>query len=242
MRKMGKYGLILVLSGDCWYRDAQGRELDLRPGDALLVPPDLPHAYGCASGKVWGQVYVVFSGPVFDLLWGAPDFAANHPLWHLEPPELWATRLEETLRPGRASQPLESWSRILRFQQLLIEMACQDTAARRDAGDDWLESSLQILGSPGPDGWRHPREVAQRVGLSYESFRKRFASLTGYAPARFQKQRRIDLACAAIYQGIDNFKELAEQLGFCDVYHFSKAFHQHVGQPPSAYRRSVRGG
>ena len=88
----------------------------------------------------------------------------------------------------------------------------------------------------------NPRQVAREVGLSYESFRKRFSERMDRAPGQYQQQRRVDLACAAIYRGSGNFKQLAEELGFCDVYHFSKAFRRQMGIPPSAYRRSVRGG
>ena len=68
------------------------------------------------------------------------------------------------------------------------------------------------------------REVARRAGLSYESFRKRFARARGIAPAKFQTQRRIEFAQAAIYQGTRTFQELADELGFCDAFHFSKTF------------------
>jgi AraC-like DNA-binding protein len=242
MRVLGRYALILVLGGKCHYSDARGRNLDLRPGDALLVEPDLPHAYGNAEGKTWSQIFVVFSGSAFDLLQDSPTYKSHQPVWHLEPVDLWKRRLEEILSPSEALVPTEALQTIGRFLQLLIEMATTDATARKHPGDAWLEESMKLLGGPYRGGWLRPQEVARLVGQSYESFRKRFAEEAGTSPARFQKKRRIDLACAAIYAGSDNFKELAESLGFCDVYHFSKAFRQFVGSPPSVYRRTVRGG
>ena len=79
------------------------------------------------------------------------------------------------------------------------------------------------------------------MGLSYENFRKRFVQLMGESPGRYQKRRRIEWACAAIYHGDSSFKEIADLLGFCDVFHFSKAFKQVIGFTPSEYRRRVRG-
>jgi AraC-like DNA-binding protein len=242
MRVLGRYALILVLRGKCRYTDALGRDLELRPGDAALVGPDLPHAYGNENDEVWGQVFVVFSGSAFDLLQASPTFQSHQPVWHLEPVDLWKRRLEEILSPSQSLVPIEGLQTIGRFLQLLIEMATTDATARKRPEESWLEESMKWLGEPQPAGWLSPQQVAKRVGLSYESFRKRFAEETGSSPARFQKRRRIDMACAAIYAGSDNFKELAEALGFCDVYHFSKVFRQFVGSPPSAYRRTVRGG
>lgn len=156
--------------------------------------------------------------------------------------DLWFSRLRELLAPGTAGAPAQALRTLARFTDLLVEMALSDAKAREKPADNWLEDSLRLLGEPRREAWLRPQEVAKRLGLSYESFRKQFAARTGQAPGQFQKERRIDLACAAIYQGEDNFKALAEQLGFCDVYHFSKAFSKVVGSPPSAYRRTVRGG
>lgn len=242
MRVLGKFGLILMDAGRGDYADASGVQRTLRPGDAVLVSPAIPHAYGGRDGQAWGQVYTVFSGPQFELLQGSPGFTAHQPVWHLEPATLWVKRMEEILFADAPSTPAGSLRTVGRFAQLLVEMAAADAEARERPRDAWLETSRQLLGEPQRGEWLSPQAVAARLGQSYEAFRKRFAARTGLAPGKFQQQRRIDLACAALYQGRDNFKELAEELGFCDVYHFSKVFRQVVGQPPATYRRTVRGG
>jgi AraC-like DNA-binding protein len=121
-------------------------------------------------------------------------------------------------------------------------MIAADAESTRQAGrDTWLEKSLRLLGDRGVTGWLTPQAVAPQVGLNYENFRKRFVELTGESPGRYQKRRRLEWACAAIYQGGSSLKEIADTLGFCDVFHFSKAFKQEIGFTPSDYRRRVRG-
>jgi AraC-like DNA-binding protein len=125
---------------------------------------------------------------------------------------------------------------------VMTDMIATDAEGTRRAGRDaWLENSLSLLGERGADGWLSPQKVAQQVGLNYENFRKRFALLTRESPARYQKRRRLEWACAAIYHGDSSLKEIADSLGFCDVFHFSKAFKQEIGFTPSDYRRRVRG-
>ena len=242
MRVLGRSALVLVLQGRGYYADGNGMRTDLEPGDAILVSPQLAHAYGGLEGSEWGQAYAVFSGACFDQLQGSPVFRAHQPVWHLEPADMWRQRMRDILNPRSEADPVEVLSRIGRFWQLLVEMATTDAGARRNPGDSWLEESLPRLGEAQREGWKSPRQVAREVGLSYETFRKRFSERMGRPPGQYQQQRRIDQACAAIYRGAGNFKELAEELGFCDVYHFSKAFRKQMGMPPSAYRRSVRGG
>jgi AraC-like DNA-binding protein len=43
-------------------------------------------------------------------------------------------------------------------------------------------------------------------------------------------------------KGDRSIKQIADELGFCDVFHSSKAFKQVVGTTPSEYRWRVRGG
>jgi AraC-like DNA-binding protein len=114
-------------------------------------------------------------------------------------------------------------------------------AAGTARGEAWFEQSLRLLGQRRAGAWATPQAVAREVGLSYENFRKRFAALGGESPGQYQKRRRLEWACAAIYQGERSLKQIADELGFCDVFHFSKAFKQVVGTTPSEYRTRVRG-
>ena len=241
MRILGKYAMILVLSGNVFYTDENIHRRDLGPGNAILVKPDQAHAYGSRDGQPWEQIYILFEGPQFELLLHSTEFIAHLPVWHLESPDLWQRRLKELFQPGKPELAPTALQVVSRFANLLVEMAAADARSRQNPSEAWLEDSLRLLGEPWQDRWLSARDVAGKVGLSYETFRKSFAGKTGISPGKFQQQRRIDLACTAIYGGSENFKELAERLGFCDVYHFSKAFRKITGTPPSVYRRTVRG-
>jgi AraC-like DNA-binding protein len=241
MRILGRYALILVLDGKAFYKDSTGQRFNLDPGDAVIVTPELAHAYGSRNDHAWGQIYVVFDGPQFDMLQQSSSFRAHQPVWHLGPFAYWQRQLEELLNSPRTGHAMSSLQAVSRFAQLLVEVASVDAEGKDDQKNDWFEESLRILGEPEEDRWVSPQQAAKRLGISYESFRKSFSTRTGQPPGKFQQQRRIDLACASIYRGRENFKEMAERLGFCDVYHFSKVFRKVAGMPPSAYRRTVRG-
>jgi len=241
MRVLGSYSMSYILEVDGFYQDGNGVQQDLRAGDAVMIYPDLAHAYGPKIGRSWRQIYVVFDGPQFDLLRQAGILAPSRPVWHLAPVDYWRRRLEEIFQPTVGVGESAAVRALGRFVNVLTDMAASSLEATRSATESWLEDSLQLLAERSPKGWLSAQEVARRVGLSYENFRKQFARRTGESPGQYQKRRRVDHACAAIYQGSHGFKELAEELGFCDVFHFSKAFRQVVGETPSAFRRKVRG-
>jgi AraC-like DNA-binding protein len=243
MRVLGSYALIYILAADGYYADARGLRRDLGPGDAVLIFPELAHAYGPKPGTGWRHLYFVFAGAQFDLWRKCGLLDPARPVWRAEPVDFWARRLEETVRPEEGHGPAAALRTLGRFTDgLAALLAARETDGREAAGGTWLEESERLLGGPGARGWLTPQQVARAVGLSYENFRKQFAGRTGVSPGQFQKRKRIDRACSAIYQGGRTLKQLAEELEFCDVFHFSKAFKQIVGATPSEFRRKVRGG
>ncbi len=243
MRILRRFTLVLMVAGEGYFRDGRGASYDLKPGDVALVFPEIAHAYGPAKGGEWTQVYVVFDGPQFQLWRAQGLLAPERPVLRLGEAEVWKDRLHDVVlaEPAhRSGAPLRAMGR---FLQILAEMIATDAENVHLAGRDlWMEQSLRLLGERGAKGWMAPQSVATEVGLSYENFRKRFAQLMGESPGRYQKRRRIEWACAAIYHGGSSFKEIADLLGFCDVFHFSKAFKQEIGFTPSDYRRRVSGG
>jgi len=243
MRVLGSYALIYIVAADGYYADARGLRRDLGAGDVVTIFPELAHAYGPKPGTRWQQIYFVFAGAQFDLWRKSGLLDPARPVWRAEPVDYWARRLQETVRPEEGHGPAAALRTLGRFlDEYAALLAVRDTDGREGAGGAWLEESERLLGGPGARGWLTTQQVAQVVGLSYENFRKQFAARTGMSPGQFQKRKRIDRACSAIYQGDRTLKQLAEELEFCDVFHFSKAFKQVVGATPSEFRRKVRGG
>ena len=242
MRILRRFTLVLMVEGKGYFHDARGARLELGPGDVALVFPEIAHAYGPLPGSDWTQIYFVFDGPQFQLLRAQGLLSPDRPVLRLGAADYWRQRLYDVVK----SEPVHAGGAALRamgrFLQVITEMIAIDAETSRAAGRDaWLERSLRRLGERAPTGWPTPQEVAQEVGLSYENFRKRFVGLTGESPGRYQKRRRLEWACADIYHGEHSLKQTADALGFCDVFHFSKAFKQEIGITPSEYRKRVRG-
>jgi AraC-like DNA-binding protein len=211
----------------------------------VIVFPEIAHAYGPAPGKDWTQIYYVFAGPQFDLWRKRGLLRPDRPVLRLGSADFWQQRLFAVLQnePRDATRTGTALRSFGRFLEVLAEMiASDDEAASAPERDAWLEKSLRLLGNRSANGWSTPQAVAREVGLSYENFRKRFAQASGESPGQYQKRRRLDWACAAIYHGDHTIKEIADELGFCDVFHFSKTFKQVIGVTPSEYRRRVSGG
>jgi AraC-like DNA-binding protein len=242
MRISIRYTLVLIVEGHGYFKDKLGTNVKVGPGDVILVFPGIAHAYGPKDATKWKQVYFVFDGPQFQLWRGQGLISPEHPVLRLGAVLYWMQRLQDVFKTESSGKPGEALRAIGRFLNVLADMIAEESDFyKQSVNDIWLEKSLRLLGSHGPTGWITPQEAAIKVGLNYENFRKRFVRLTHESPGRYQKRTRLEWACSAIYQGDYSLKQIADALGFCDVFHFSKAFKHEHGITPSSYRRKIRG-
>lgn len=241
MRVMGSHGLIYMADVEGYYIDELGTQRDLKSGDVVWIHPGIAHAYGPRRGQKWTQVYVILAGDQWSNWATEGVLDRRQPVTHAEPVEYWSRRLHEAFSadgtPNRASALRTMGS----MMQVMLDLLAAHEESVRSADETWLWESQRLLGGRMSERTMAPQAVAREVGLSYENFRKKFAERVGESPGHYQKRRRIEHACAAIYQGTHSFKALADELGFCDVFHFSKTFRQVVGETPSQFRRKARG-
>jgi AraC-like DNA-binding protein len=240
MRVLGSYSFIYMVNVDGYYADANGHACDLVSGDLVLIFPELAHAYGPKPGKSWDQLYWVFNGPQFDFLRGSGLLNPTRPVWHVEPVDYWHRRFHEVLAGDNWHSEVAARRIMGNFLHLTYDLAAADAeGTARLSKDHWVEQAQRLLANRGEQGWLSPGQVARQVGLNYDNFRKQFALKLGTSPGQFQKRKKIDRACAAIYQGSHGFKELVEELEFCDAFHFSKTFKQVMGMTPSDFRKKT---
>ena len=76
--------------------------------------------------------------------------------------------------------------------------------------------------------------IAKQLGLSYETFRKKFKSRYGVSPLQYRQRYLMQRACKLLLNRRLSVKETAAMLGFCDEFHFSRLFKKVIGRPPSA--------
>ncbi len=231
MRVYGKYALVYLLDGGGQYADALGARMDVIPGDMIVVFPELAHTYGPQPGGTWSEFYIVFEGPLFDV-WRAKGLLdPARPKLHLEPLDYWLHRLQAIVEHG------SDLTIACRMQQFLADMVEHDRQSAVAAHDNaWLAEARRLLSALDVDPPLRPEETADRLGLSYEVFRKKFVKLTGVAPAKFRDARLMDLASQLLKDRDRSLKEIARRCGFCDEFHFSRRFKQKIGLPPSEFR------
>ncbi|BDI34376.1 AraC family transcriptional regulator [Capsulimonas corticalis] len=238
LRIYDQYALVFITRGEGVYRDIHQKRIPLVAGDAIFVFPSFPHSYGPNPGTHWDELYFVFDGPAFAMLHQIGLIDPSRPIAPRQPDDRWLakfTAFAARLRPGsRDDDALQ----VARLHALLTEMLLAlSTPTDTSHPDDWLQAA-QLLLEADLSQDLDPAEVARKVGVGYELFRKRFTQSLGVSPARYRARRRIEAACEMLKFTQMTSAQIADALGYGDEFYFSKRFKAEMGQGPREFRQS----
>lgn len=82
-------------------------------------------------------------------------------------------------------------------------------------------------------------ELAEVAGMHPNAFTRLFKSVTGQSPQKYMNVKRIERACIMLHNTSVSIEEVAEALGFCDRFHFSRVFKQVRGVGPAAFIKTL---
>ena len=159
----------------------------------------------------------------------------DRPVYHLTPLEYWLNRFKAIVAPN-----LPALERVCRVQAVLADALTnyqRDVAAERD--EAWLAQARALLETD-IETPLYVATVARKLGVSYETFRKKFVRLAGISPYRYRMTRVIEHACRLVHEERLTNREIADQLGFSDEFHFSHRFKQVTGRSPAQFRALLR--
>ncbi len=184
----------------------------------------------------WDHRYVAFQGPLAGR-WAAAGLYPRVPqkaprgAEHVANFDLMLSLMVKTdaISQRRAVNLLEG---------LLLELADARQVKNEQHGEAWLLDELDKIGvDQVPDEARY----AKQAGMALSTLRRRFKEAVGVPIGVYVLQRRIVEARRLLGETDEPIKVIAKQLGYRDVYFFTRQFKKKVGVAPSAYRRSRMG-
>ncbi|OGV75372.1 MAG: hypothetical protein A3K19_08900 [Lentisphaerae bacterium RIFOXYB12_FULL_65_16] len=227
--------LYLITAGKAWMQVGR-RTYDLLPGRIYHVPANLPFGYGCPdSFEVYWLHYTARVYGTIDL----SELALSAVQRDVADVAAAVSTFERLMAIHRRPGPAYALETTALFLSLLHPFL-----SRADDGR-WPRQAVQRL-RPVLDhvdaclGDRLPvAELAAVAHLTRCHFSTEFRKALGVSPRRYILQRRLERALHLLRTTDRTVDDIGRALGFCDGFHFSKAFRSANGLSPTAFRHTA---
>ena len=126
-----------------------------------------------------------------------------------------------------------------RLFRLLMQLSDDANLEAESSLDPQVAQAIGIF-RESPASVRSMDRLAQDLGLSRSHFDRKFTAATGQAPNRFLLNCKMIHARRLLESSHLRIGEIAQTLGYRDIYFFSRQFKAHYGYAPLHYRQSLR--
>ncbi len=227
-------GFLYMISGSCMF-EYGGNSFEMHAGAFAYLPKGSKHKYSILSEPVR---YIRIDFNMYD--WATNDeivFSTEPYLLFENTPHKCETiihKLSETFISGKQDCNLKMNALLY---DLLAKIASYHT-------DEFSENQHYNTISPCIKYIENnlkndiPTHIlAEMCNLSPSHFRRIFKAATGTTPTEYRTRLRIEKACILLENNLCNISEISEQLGFENIFYFSRVFKKIMGIPPSKYKK-----
>jgi AraC-like DNA-binding protein len=240
-RILHEYQMIYITKGRGIYKGPDSKIHQVCAGRMMLVFPEVWHSYHPLPQNGWDEYYIGFKGNVIDMLTKNGFISLENPVLELGINEELVslfTKAIEIAREGKvaAQQQLAGIVMHILGKSLAIS---RNRLFNIDNSGEKIEQA-KIIMDENLYQECDSEEIAMRLNISYSWFRKAFKEYTGYAPAKYFQELKLNKAKQLLMESSLPVKEIAYKLGYNATEHFSTLFKKRTGMPPCEYRNSER--
>jgi len=200
------------------------RRMELTPGRFFLIPPET--SFASCTRKPVRHFYVHF-------LTSRPWSMAG--IQTLPAAESEQRVVQTLMKEDQAA--LFGWEVSALVAALLARLPDNGWGNTPDRGSR-IRAAIQTIDAQTPAPVS-VSSLAHAASMNLNAFIRLFRERTGVTPALYARERRIEFACLLLHHSERNIEEIAATCGFCDRYHFTRAFSRSRGVSPAAFRRQI---
>lgn len=220
----------------------EGRSIDLAPGDVFCLRPTIAYDATHDPRHRLGVCYLHF-----DFVQGgrivhpAPAALPPHHC-RLREVELYERMLRQAVilasAPTASALEREQATLLVKATLLAMQASCDTppvAAAAREQDERIRAVMRQIREEPGR--MYSVEELASSAAYSADHFTRLFRAVAGVTPKEYCIRARLERAQVLLVESPMSIEQIATNLGYADVFFFSRQFKQRFGISPSAWRR-----
>ncbi|MEX2607334.1 MAG: AraC family transcriptional regulator [Kiritimatiellia bacterium] len=219
------YWRLYHLSQSGAWVEVVGRRTPLSPERVYLFPANLSFSSGCAAALDQFFVHFTIEPPLAESR--IPETFLSVPFT----PDLQAllNRIHRCGSPARQSLLLTAFVQLV-LDASGLQLQDRSLSTRLEKAQDLMRNHMQ-------SGITN-KEIARALHLSPNAFIRWYKSVTGTSPQFWLNRERVNEASFWLHHTDASMEKIAETLGFCDRYHFSRVFKRLQGVSPAAFRKN----
>ena len=228
------YSCFLLLRGSGEYITEDGERFLLEAGDLVQRVPGIVHSTRVEPDGQWLEFFISVSADFYEteeklgVLSGTPVIKKAFYTADLD-------RYKSHIRKLKAATQNELPTIALELERELLFLFGYGKAKNENINkDDYLQTVHDIL-EQNLDREISVEKLAGDIPMGYESLRKEFRKKYGISPGKYRIEKKMEQACMLLESGIP-IKEIAQMVGYADVYSFSKQFTKTYHIAPGKFR------
>jgi AraC-like DNA-binding protein len=192
--------------------------------------------YQADRNSVWEHRYIAFRGTL------AAEWRANGLIGDDPQPVPhgvdYTCLFDELIRTSHIPDLFEQNRALNILERILLDLHVHRTEPRQR--EEWIDQVIDELNTRLSDGIDYT-EISRACNLGESTLRRKFRHATGTPIHTYYLQLKIGKARELLADSRLTVKNIAQQLGYKDVYFFTRQFRKLTGSTPGTYRKSVLG-
>ena len=241
-RILDEYQLLYQPEGEGVFCSAHLPETKIKAGDIFLLFPGEWHSYHPSGTKGWKSYWIGFKGKNIDDRVKAGFLSPEKPIYHVGYSNEIIALYEEAYKTAQEEVAFAQQTMAGIVNHLIGKMYSleRNIVLSKDTKHVDMINKARLRIRESLEDTLTIQEIAQELGISYSSFRQLFKEHTGFAPALYQQNLKLQRAKELLSTTDESIKEIAYRLNFESPDYFSAKFKIQTGMKPSDFRNMTR--
>lgn len=240
-RILNEFQLVYITRGKGFFSANNIDEILLDEGTIFMLFPGVWHTYRPTKESGWEAYWVGFKGDYAMKLAENNYFNHENPFFQIGYNEEIVRLFQQIIEHSKREEPGASQllgGTVLHMLGYLFHFRKNELFSNKSVVP--MINKARVLMREHVCTNISPEEIASKLNISYSWFRRTFRQYTGFSPAQYMMQLKIQKAKDLLAQTNDSVKQIAGILNFEPVDYFSVFFKRATGQNPLTYRAMCR--
>lgn len=237
-RHLKEYQIVYISKGEGVFEANGEPSQKIYPGTILLLFPGIWHRFRPDEKSGWEEYWVGFNGAYANYLLEQKCFSAKNPIIQLGFNQEFLNIFSNLINTIESENNLVH--NLASFHLIHLLGITYASVLNKNSKLSHKERIIQKMQHEIHEQWNKNidfKELSDKFGISYSSFRKSFKELFNTPPSQYLLMLKLRNAAKTIEESNFPLSKIAFDCGFNSEFYFSKIFKQKMGLNPSEIRK-----